>query len=288
MDLLIDQRLLYYKFFLAILSVYGVYANQSSYKWTESLPDPWTLSSEELDLYLPRFHKMHTDYHDRLIALNLWRVGTPYGIFCLGEEQGVDPDPIIRFDTSDCTVHVLTTIALAESNSFQRAKEVMIKIHYKPDQYGTSTPTYRSRWHFTSDRLLNHPITVDITSKISSPNDLETINIELNKKENGSQFLDLGWTSVESIDYIPIEKLSDDMLANLPSICGAAFVKKDFFKNGIVIAHEGYVVNGKDLIHASSIEKKTVNVDLFSYLKKDEQAFRFDGIMFFDIREGRK
>ena len=269
MDLLIDQRLLYYKFFLAILSVYGVYANQSSYKWTESLPDPWTLSSEELDLYLPRFHKMHTDYHDRLIALNLWRVGTPYGIFCLGEEQGVDPDPIIRFDTSDCTVHVLTTIALAESNSFQHAKDVMINIHYKPDQYGKSTPTYRSRWHFTSDRLLNHPITVDITSKISSPNNLETINIELNKKENGSQFLDLGWTSVESIDYIPIEKLSDDMLSNLPSICGAAFVKKDYFKNGIVIAHEGYVVNGKDLIHASSIEKKTVNVDLFSYLKKD-------------------
>ena len=288
MDLLIDQRLLYYKFFLAILSVYGVYANQSSYKWIESLPDPWTLSSEELDLYLPRFHKMHTDYHDRLIALNLWRVGTPYGIFCLGEEQGVDPDPIIRFDTSDCTVHVLTTIALAESNSFQHAKDVMINIHYKPNQYGKSTPTYRSRWHFTSDRLLNHAITVDITSKISSPNDLETINIELNKKENGSQFLDLGWTSVESIDYIPIEKLSDDMLANLPSICGAAFVKKDFFKNGIVIAHEGYVVNGKDLIHASSIEKKTVNVDLFSYLKKDEQSFRFDGIMFFDIREGRK
>tara|TARA_B100000427_G_scaffold195425_1_gene162454 strand:+ start:403 stop:1098 length:696 start_codon:yes stop_codon:yes gene_type:complete len=231
---------------------------------------------------------MHTDYHDRLIALNLWRVGTPYGIFCLGEEQGVDPDPIIRFDTSDCTVHVLTTIALAESNSFQHAKDVMINIHYKPNQYGKSTPTYRSRWHFTSDRLLNHPITVDITSKISSPNDLETINIELNKKENGSQFLDLGWTSVESIDYIPIEKLSDAMLSNLPSICGAAFVKKDYFKNGIVIAHEGYVVNGKDLIHASSIEKKTVNVDLFSYLKKDEQAFRFDGIMFFDIREGRK
>ena len=76
-------------------------------------------------------------------------------------------------------MHVLTTIALAESNSFQHAKDVMINIHYKPDQYGTSTPTYRSRWHFTSDRLLNHPITVDITSKISSPNDLETINIEL-------------------------------------------------------------------------------------------------------------
>ena len=110
----------------------------------------------------------------------------------------------------------------------------------------------------------------------------------MNKKENGSQFLDLGWTSVESIDYIPIEKLSDDILSNLPSICGAAFVKKDYFKNGIVVAHEGYVINSRNLIHASSIENKTVNVDLLSYIKKDNNAFRFDGIMFFDIREGRK
>ena len=78
------------------------------------------------------------------------------------------------------------------------------------------------------------------------------------------------------------------MLSNLPSISCAAFVKKDYFKNGIVIAHEGFVLNVKDLIHASSIEKKTVNVDLFSYLKKDDKSFRFDGIMFFDIREGRK
>ncbi len=279
---------MYYKFFLAILTVYGVYAKQNSYEWTNSLPDPWTLSDDQLDLYLPRFHKMHPDYHDRLIALNLWRVGTPYGIFCLGEEQGVDTDPIIRFDTSDCTVHVLTTIALAESYTFQNAKDAMINIHYKPDQYGTSIPTYKSRWHFTSDRLLNHPNTVDITSVISSPDNLENINIELNKKENGSEFLDLDWTSFESIDFIPIEKLSDDILSNLPSICGAAFVKKDYFKNGIVVAHEGYVVNRRNLIHASSIEKKTVNVDLLSYLMKDDQEFRFDGIMFFDIRKGSK
>ena len=283
-----EQRLLFYKFFLAILSVYGVYADQSSYKWTESLPDPWTISNEQLDLYLPRFHKMHPDYHDRLIALNLWRLGTPYGIFCLGEEQGVDKDPIIRFDTSDCTVHVLTTIALAESYTFQNAKDAMIKIHYKPDQYGTITPTFRSRWHFTSDRLLNHPNTVNITSLISSQEDLENIKIELNKKQNGSQFLNLDWTSFESIDYIPIQKLSDDILIKLPSICGAAFVKKDYFRNGIVIAHEGYLINSRDLIHASSIEKKTVKVDLISYLKEDKNTFRFDGIMFFDIKETQK
>ena len=44
----------------------------------------------------------------------------------------------------------------------------------------------------------------------------------------------------------------------LPRICGVAFVKKSYFKNGIVIAHEGYVINNKNLIHASSKEKMTV------------------------------
>ena len=41
-------------------------------------------------------------------------MGTPYGIFKLGEEIDPDPDPILRVDTSDCTVHVLTTLAFAK------------------------------------------------------------------------------------------------------------------------------------------------------------------------------
>ena len=124
------------------------------------------------------------NFYDRLIAINLWRIGTPYGIFCLGEENGFDKDPIIRIDTSDCTVHVLTTLAFAESESFNEARGSMIKLHYKPDKNGKIEPTYKSRWHFTSDRLLNHPRTTDITSAICSSSDLETVEIELNRKEN--------------------------------------------------------------------------------------------------------
>ena len=86
--------------------------------------------------------------------MNLWRIGTPYGIFCLGEERGVDKDPIIRIDTSDCTVHVLTTIAFAESKSFNEAHHSMIKLHYKPGKNGEIEPNYKSRWHFTSDSII--------------------------------------------------------------------------------------------------------------------------------------
>ena len=253
--------------------------------WVDSLPVPWLLSETEFESYLPRFQEKFPNYHDRLKALNLWRVGTPYGLYCLGEEVGQDPDPLLRVDSSDCTVHVLTTIALAESYTWQNARDAMVDIHYKMDENGLKEPTYKSRWHYTSDRLLHHDRTINITSEISSQDDLETVAIELNKKQDGTEFLKLDWTSQEKIQFLPTEKATKDLLRRLPSICGVAFVKRSYFKMGIVVAHEGYIIDRKNLIHASSVEKKTVNVDFLSYLENNGEP-RFDGIIVYEIRQG--
>ena len=236
---------MYKSILLFLFSLTITFSEDNLNSWIKQIPKPWMLSQKNLDTRLKDFHRKFPNFHDRLIALNLWRIGTPYGIFCLGEERGFDKDPIIRIDTSDCTVHVLTTLAFAESESFNEARGSMIKLHYKPDKNGKIEPTYKSRWHFTSDRLLNHSRTTDITSAICSSSDLETVEIELNRKENGKQFLNLGWTSKELINFIPLEKLNDQIMDKLPKICGVAFVKKSYFKNGIAIAHEGYIINNK-------------------------------------------
>jgi hypothetical protein len=68
----------------------------------------------------------------------------------------------------------------------------------------------------------------------------------------------------------------------LPAVSGVAFVKKSYFKMGIVIAHEGYLIDQTNLIHASSEYNKTVNVDFLSYLFNDGDP-RFDGVMFYKI-----
>jgi len=252
------------------------------FKWVDTIPDPWLLSETEFEFYLPQFHERFPNYHDRLKALNLWRVGTPYGLFCLGEESGKDIDPLLRADSSDCTVHILTTLAFAESFTWQNARDAMVDIHYKMDKNGKKTPTYISRWHYTSDRLLHHDRTVDITSSIANENDLEKVEIELNKKEDGSEFLDLNWSSKETIQFIPTVNITENILLNLPAISGIAFVKKSYFKLGIVIAHEGYLIDKTNLIHASSEHKKTVNVDFLSYLYNNGEP-RFDGVMFYKI-----
>ena len=252
------------------------------FKWVDTIPDPWLLSETEFEFYLPQFHERFPNYHDRLKALNLWRVGTPYDLFCLGEESGKDNDPLLRADSSDCTVHVLTTLAFAESFTWQNARDAMVDIHYKMDENGEKKPTYISRWHYTSDRLLHHDRTVDITSSVAHENDLEKVEIELNKKQDGSEFLDLNWSSNETIKFIPTVKITENILLNLPAVSGVAFVKKSYFKMGIVIAHEGYLIDQTNLIHASSEYNRTVNVDFLSYLFNDGDP-RFDGVMFYKI-----
>ena len=252
------------------------------FKWVDTIPDPWLLSETEFEFYLPQFHERFPNYIDRLKALNLWRVGTPYDLFCLGEESGKDNDPLLRADSSDCTVHVLTTLAFAESFTWQNARDAMVDIHYKMDENGEKKPTYISRWHYTSDRLLHHDRTVDITSSVAHENDLEKVEIELNKKQDGSEFLDLNWSSNETIKFIPTVKITENILLNLPAVSGVAFVKKSYFKMGIVIAHEGYLIDQTNLIHASSEHNKTVNVDFLSYLFNNGDP-RFDGIMFYKI-----
>ena len=268
---------------LNIVFLSSCVSKSKSFEWVENLPSPWMLEDDVFESYLVQFHNRYPDFNQRLKAINLWRIGTPYGLYCLGEENEQDPDPIIRHDSSDCTVHVLTSLAFAKSLTYKEARMNMIDIHYKPDDNNLKVPSYGLRWHFTSDRLLNHPYTVDFTSNLVDLTKIEKINIDLNRKENDELFLDLNWTSNVTIEYIPSNMVDIALLSSLPSICGVAFVKKDYFKLGIVIAHEGYLINRTNLIHASSEFKKTVDVNFINYLKNNEK-YRFDGVMFFEIK----
>ena len=246
-------------------------------KWIETLPKPWLLSETEISNILPEFHKRYPNFEDRLRATTIWRIGTPYEIFKLGEETLPDTDPIIRLDVSDCTVHVLTSLSFAQSKTWDEARDKLIKIHYKIDENGNHTPTYKSRWHFTSDRILSNLYTVNITTDFA---DLESIDIKLNQKSDGSELLELDWSKEVQLSFIPNTKIDIELLKKLPQVCGIAFVRKSYFKDGLAIAHEGILIDQNDLIHASSDSGKTTRVDLLEYYFGDENPL-FDGIMIY-------
>ena len=254
----------------------------NSSNWIDSLPKPWKLNEEQISDILPQFHKKFPDFHDRLKAFALWQVGKPYELFCLGEESGEDKDPIFRLDVSDCTVHILTSLASVQSSSWQEARNTLIDIHYKRNDDQTSIPTYKSRWHFTTDRIQDNPSTKNITSSLVSNQELVTINLTLNKKEDGDEFLKLGWQKPTTIQFIPNKSVGEDLLDKLPQIAGVAFVKKSYFKLGLVVAHEGMVIDQKNIIHASSEYGKTVNVDFMKYYFREKGPL-FDGVLFFSF-----
>ena len=256
----------------------------NSSNWVGTLPKPWQLNEEQISEILPQFHKKFPDFHDRLRAFALWQVGKPYELFCLGEESGEDKDPIFRLDVSDCTVHILTSLASAQSYSWQEAKNTLIDIHYKPSDDGISIPTYKSRWHFTTDRIQDNPSTKNITSSLINNKELMTVNLTLNKKENGDEFLNLDWQKPTTIQFIPNKLIDKDLLYKLPSIAGVAFVKKSYYKMGLVVAHEGMIIDNKNIIHASSEFGKTVMMDFMEYYFLDDGP-RFDGILIFSFNQ---
>ncbi|SVA91501.1 uncharacterized protein METZ01_LOCUS144355 [marine metagenome] len=256
----------------------------NSSNWVGTLPKPWQLNEEQISDILPQFHKKFPDFHDRLRAFALWQVGKPYELFCLGEESGEDKDPIFRLDVSDCTVHILTSLASAQSYSWQEAKNTLIDIHYKPGDDGISIPTYKSRWHFTTDRIQDNPSTKNITSSLINNKELMTVNLTLNKKENGDEFLNLDWQKPTTVQFIPNKLIDKDLLYKLPSITGVAFVKKSYFKLGLVVAHEGMIIDKKNIIHASSEFGKTVMMDFMEYYFLDDGP-RFDGILIFSFNQ---
>ena len=76
-------------------------------------------------------------------------------------------------------------------------------------------------------------------------------------------------------------------MENLPEVGGVAFVKRSYFASGIMVAHEGYLIDRENLIHASSIEGKTVNVPFLEYLSNNGNS-RFDGVMIYKILPDNK
>ena len=267
------------KYFWIFLFLIGC---SESFNWVETLSKPWSLSEREISEILPQFQQKFPDFHDRLKAFAVWQVGKPYELFCLGEEAGEDKDPIFRLDVSDCTVHVLTSLASVQSLTWNEAKINLINIHYKPNENGISIPTYKSRWHYTTDRIQDHPSTRNITLGLLPNDQLKTVTITLNKKTDGKAFLDLDWQKPTSIQYISSENLNSKVLQNLPNVAGVAFVRESYFKMGLVVAHEGMVIDQKNIIHASAEYGETVSMDFMEYYFREEGPL-FDGVLFYSF-----
>ncbi len=256
------------------------------------LPPLHTLSPTELDSLLAGLGRRYPGFEERLRALAIARLGAPYALGTLGEENADDPDPVFRVDEADCTVLILTTVAMAHARSSDEARRWMGPANYR--LRGDSYPVeYRNRLHFTADRLTSSPLFADMTKDVATAEERTSVRVVLNRTSAGGELLPLGWERALDLDYIPAAKLGA-VLKRVPALCGIAFVREATVARGLLVAHEGFLLDGRCLLHASSEAGQVASVDVLDYLlRRDDpdpaQAGRprFDGALIYAFVEGR-
>lgn len=232
-----------------------------------------------VDALLAALWQRFPDFDARLRAVVILRLGTPYVLGCLGEEKPPDPDPIFRLDQSDCTVHVLTCTALAHAHTYAEAKGWMTKLNYYP---APDPIRYANRIHYTEDRLATNPYFHIITRDVAPHQALAHVTLTLNRGADGKHVLDVPFEKTVTVEYLPLAAVTESVLTRLPKrVAGVAFVRLKMLPRGVVIAHEGTIVDQRYLIHADSIRKKTSRWDFLEYLKA--KSDHFDGVIFYRI-----
>jgi len=150
--------------------------------------------------------------------------------------------------------------------------------------YRSQEITFENRLHFTTDRNEVSLYFRDITREVIQSEKIKQKEVVLNKiKEDGKRLIDIDWEKSIILNYIPYQYITPEFLQGLLPIVGIAFVRENDAAIGLDVAHEGFLVNGKTLIHASSVQEKVVEENFLSYYFIDQNIPRFDGIILFEL-----
>ncbi len=199
-------------------------------------------------------------------------MGAPYERAPLGEG---DNEAIYREDAFDCTTLVLTVAAKLNAGR-QNATEMMKQVHYYPP----GKVSFGTRLHFSSYRNRVSDYFQDITSRIGG-GITKSEAVVLNRRRPGEgRLIDIDWQKRVRVEYVPSSNVPD-LVEKLPDVVGVGFVRTESFEKGLAITHEGILLDGRTLVHASLKEGKVVRMDFLDYLSRQE----YSGVSFFSFRQ---
>ncbi len=188
-------------------------------------------------------------------------VGTPYELGPLDEG-----DNIYREDAFDCTTLVLVSVSnLHSDNPEEKIKDV----NYHPE----GEVSYENRLHFSTYRNKINNYFSDITTEVGGEY-VRRKDVVLNR----DRLIDIDWQKEITIDEIRSENVPG-IVDNLPEIAGVMFMRDSNPDIGLDINHEGFVLDGEDLVHASPTHGQVHKEDFLSYLENST----YDSVAFFKI-----
>ncbi len=230
-----------------------------------------------VDTLLSRLVEQTPDFNGRIRKLAALYVGAPYAAESPLHDEAADWLPYAQ---TDCTLFVLYITAFANSRSLQEARGHMRRLHYRGGVVG-----FKTRYHFTEDRITdpaNRYFSVVTEQYVKTPRDLRQISLVLNRKKDGGYLfgdrLDT-WSKKVTLHYIPRKGFVPAMLNPLPAAVGIAFVKKSNWEKGVIVGHEGLLIDG-NLYHASP--GKGVQA-VGNYLEQAFPGSPWEGFVLFSI-----
>jgi hypothetical protein len=152
------------------------------------------------------------------------------------------------------------------SDSFSEFKENLKKVRYR------GKVAFENRNHlFTDWREFNTESVDDVTEKIGGQKTKSILKI-LNRKEDGTYFLQGIQPGEREIRYIPSDAIDDSVISKLKTGDYAGMYSE---MQGLDVSHVGIIIkdpirssisNGVNLRHASSKYKKVVDEDFRDYI----------------------
>lgn len=220
-----------------------------------------------------------------------------YSLNPLGENFGIDNDPLYRFDKFDCLTYVETVLALHFAKNKDEFETIINNI-----RYSNGKVSFETRNHFTNpDWIRNNrkyvsDITNNIATKLNIVPSISFITLDRSNwfKKNYNLKVDYDLENV-SLNYIDIDTLllkKDELLSIIkkPMVINIVINNPKLIKKigtQLDTSHIGFILpNNNELIirHASSFQKKVVDNNFFEYLKRLKKYPQYVGVNFLEIK----
>lgn len=203
-------------------------------------------------------------------------LGAKYKNNPLGENKGIDNDPLIRTDAFDCVTFVETSLAQGDVDKLN-------KIRYKDGEID-----FLNRNHFIElDWLTNNKDLVENVSKKYGQTATRTVTIDkqrwLKKKYNINETIPLQTVQIKYIPYSNLTKIKNSQPLIVLFISGNSNFYETIGTN-IAVVHMGFLLPNGKLRHASQKQGAVVDVDFYKFIEEKRKNKNNFGIALLKIK----
>lgn len=233
------------------------------------------------------------DVPSRLERATAPLLGLPYGDSPLGEGEGSDPDPRVRWDVFDCLTFVETAMALAASQGPADVLPILDDIRYM-----ALPPRFAHRNHFVESQWLHHNRLKgwvrDVTRSVGGPQ----------TKVVSKEFTPERWAA-RRVRALPLEaeevprgvwrldmiglQAARELAGRMPPGALLFVVRRDFYTEPTRITHVGLIVEKRGrryLRHASRTHGRVVDEPLVMFLDRNAGYTRWpvEGVSLWQVQ----